>query len=54
MLRLYILKGWEVVRIKGSHYVLRKENKTQVIPVHGNSDLKKGLEQKLLKALGED
>lgn len=54
MLRLYLLKGWEIVRIKGSHYVLRKEKRTQVIPVHGNNDLKKGLEQKLLKALSED
>jgi len=35
--------GWVVVRIRGSHYVVKKEGKSVPIPVHGNKDLGKGL-----------
>ena len=34
--------GWKIERIKGSHYVMKKGNKTEIIPVH-NRDLPVGL-----------
>ena len=41
------------MRITGSHHIVAKEGFPPVpIPVHGNQDLKKGTEQKLLKDLG--
>jgi predicted RNA binding protein YcfA (HicA-like mRNA interferase family) len=53
MLRLYLAAGWIELRRKGSHVILRRGKKTQTIPIHGNTDLKKGLERKLLKELEE-
>ena len=53
MLKRYLANGWVEVRRNGSHVVLRKGNRTEVIPLHGNKDLKKGLERKLLKTLKE-
>ena len=45
--------GWKEVRQKGSHHILQKDGfPVVVVPVHGNEDLKKGLEQSLLKDLG--
>jgi predicted RNA binding protein YcfA (HicA-like mRNA interferase family) len=44
MLKRYLKNGWVVIRKRGSHHILRKGDKTEVIPVHGNDDLKKGLE----------
>ena len=51
MLKRYKAAGWQVLRIRGSHYHLVKDNKFETIPVHKNKDLKKGIEQKLLKNL---
>ena len=34
--------GWSVIRIKGSHHVLQKGNKIEVIPIHG-TDVPAGL-----------
>lgn len=50
---VHILKqdGWEIVRVKGSHYVMRKGNQTEVIPVH-NTDIPKGLLHSILKRTG--
>ena len=44
--------GWEVDRISGSHYILVKGERTLSVPVHGKKDLKKGLQQALLKEGG--
>ena len=38
-------------RIRGSHYVMKKDGQVTVIPVHGNKDLAKGLENNLKKRL---
>lgn len=51
MLRLFLSEGWIEIRRSGSHVILRKGTETETIPVHGNKDLKKGLEKKLLKRL---
>jgi predicted RNA binding protein YcfA (HicA-like mRNA interferase family) len=53
MLKKFCENGWEIIRKKGSHVMLRKGNKNETIPIHGNKDLKKGLEIKLLKKLQE-
>lgn len=39
-------------RIHGSHYVMVKDSKTIVVPVHGNDDLKPGLLNAILKGAG--
>ncbi|MCB0307824.1 MAG: type II toxin-antitoxin system HicA family toxin [Bdellovibrionales bacterium] len=52
MLQRYLKSGWQKLRQKGSHVIVRKGKKTQVIPMH--DELKKGLENKLLKDLAKD
>ena len=51
MLRLYLEAGWSLRHVKGSHHRVAKGNDNETIPVHGNKDLGKGLESKLLKHL---
>ncbi|MCL1935105.1 MAG: type II toxin-antitoxin system HicA family toxin [Defluviitaleaceae bacterium] len=48
LLKLLKQNGWVVVRINGSHHVLQKEDKTEVVPIH-NKDVPKGLLHKILK-----
>ena len=43
--------GWQIDRIGGSHYIMKKGKQTVSIPVHGSKDLGKGLENKLRKFL---
>lgn len=44
--------GWQEMRVAGSHHIVTKEGSQPVsIPVNGNKDLKKGIEQTLLKDL---
>jgi len=53
MLKLAIKNGWKKVRTNGSHIIMEKEGFLPVsIPIHGNRDLKKGIESSLLKDLG--
>jgi len=44
-------KGWELVRVKGSHHVYTKKGRPERIslPVHGNKSLKIGLQKHLMK-----
>ncbi|MGH7909864.1 MAG: type II toxin-antitoxin system HicA family toxin [Thermodesulfobacteriota bacterium] len=44
-------KGWNLLRIQGSHHIYGKEGKEEIIvvPVHGNKDLKKGLLRKIMR-----
>ncbi|WP_153924947.1 type II toxin-antitoxin system HicA family toxin [Lactococcus petauri] len=51
---LVLLKknGWIERRIVGSHHHLYKDGKRITIPVHGNQDLGRGLESKILKQAG--
>jgi predicted RNA binding protein YcfA (HicA-like mRNA interferase family) len=53
MLRRYLANGWVVLRQKGSHVTVGMGRDRNTIPIHGNQDLGKGLERKLLKKLGE-
>ena len=43
--------GWIIERIRGSHYIMKKDDKTEIVPVHGK-DVPKGLLQKILKRTG--
>ncbi len=54
MRELFIRQGYEIVPGggKGSHWKLRKGNKTVIIPNH--KELKKGLEHALRKKLKEE
>lgn len=44
--------GWYEERVQGSHHVMKKGNKTEVIPIHGNKDLPTGLVNAILKRTG--
>lgn len=52
MLRLYRSAGWGVISQKGSHVKVGKGVLREIIPMH--KELKKGLEQALLKRLKEE
>ena len=49
--RLAVQKGWQLVRITGSHHIFTMEGRTErlVIPIHGNRSLKTGLQRSLMK-----
>lgn len=53
MLKRFLENGWKILRQKGSHVLLGKGNLRETIPIHGNQDLKLGLEKKLLKRLAQ-
>ena len=54
MVKLALENGWVEVRQRGSHDHFKKQGFSYLvtIPVHGNEDLGKGLERKILKDLG--
>lgn len=46
-------KGYVLIRIEGSHHILRRDKSTIVIPVHGNKDIPKGLAMKLMNMINQ-
>ncbi len=40
--------GWKLDRVRGSHHIMIKDDKTVVVPVH-TKDIGKGLLNKILK-----
>jgi predicted RNA binding protein YcfA (HicA-like mRNA interferase family) len=52
ILRQFKKAGWIEISQKGSHIKIGKGNLRETIPVH--KELKKGLEQKLLKKLNAE
>ena len=52
MTRLLKKNGWVKIRQNGSHQQFYKDGTTIPVPVHGNKDLPKGTEQKILKKAG--
>lgn len=52
MLKLLKKHGWVERRQEGSHHHLFKDGRRVTVPVHGNDDLGKGLESKILKDAG--
>ena len=51
LLKLLQKEGWRVDRIKGSHHIMIRENKTLSSPIHGK-DVPTGLLNKLLRGAG--
>ena len=51
VVKLLKQKGWVVNRVHGSHYIMKKGNQTEVIPVH-NTDLPTGLLNAIKKRTG--
>lgn len=51
LVKLLKHNGWKVDRIKGSHYVMKKNGKTEIIPVH-HTDIPIGLFNAILKRTG--
>ena len=51
VVKLLRKKGWTVDRVHGSHYVMKKGNQTEIIPVH-NKDLPSGLLTAIKKRTG--
>jgi predicted RNA binding protein YcfA (HicA-like mRNA interferase family) len=47
-------KGWKPARVTGSHhiYIKKGENIRITVPVHGNQDLKIGLQKAIMKLTG--
>ena len=54
LLRIFKLKGWKVIRIKGSHHIMMKDNSftTLTVPVHKGQTLPKGTQRALIKDAG--
>jgi predicted RNA binding protein YcfA (HicA-like mRNA interferase family) len=52
MLKAYEQAGWKVLRQKGSHVQVGKDNLRETIPMH--KELAKGLERKLIKRIRGD
>ncbi len=46
-------KGWKLARVNGSHHVYTKDDRIErvVIPIHGNTTLKIGLQRALMKII---
>ena len=53
MAQLAESRGWVLARINGSHHVYVKTGRIErvVIPIHGNADLKFGLQRALMKMI---
>ncbi len=43
--------GWVLSRVTGSHHIFIKENNNLriTVPIHGNKDLKNGLQKAIMK-----
>ena len=52
MLKLLKENGYEVISQNGSHVKLSNGERTIIVPNLGSKDLKKGLEQAILKKAG--
>jgi predicted RNA binding protein YcfA (HicA-like mRNA interferase family) len=42
-------KGWQLLRVRGSHFLYGRGTERIVIPVHGNETLKTGMQRDLMK-----
>ena len=54
--RLLETRGWELVRVRGSHHIYTRTG-TDIrisVPVHGNRTLKRGLQRHLMRLGGID
>jgi len=52
LIKLLRKHGWQLDRITGSHHIMKKQEKTLTVPVHGNRDMPKGTLNSILKEAG--
>ena len=55
MIRALKKAGFDVVRVKGSHHILRHRtdpSRSTVVPVHAGHDIKRGLLRKIISDAG--
>jgi predicted RNA binding protein YcfA (HicA-like mRNA interferase family) len=54
MCRVLESRGWELVRISGSHYIYRHatSGRRTSVPVHGNVDLKPKTQHNIMRDAG--
>jgi predicted RNA binding protein YcfA (HicA-like mRNA interferase family) len=52
LIKLLREHGWQLDRITGSHHIMKKQEKTLTVPVHGNRDIPKGTLNSILKEAG--
>jgi predicted RNA binding protein YcfA (HicA-like mRNA interferase family) len=54
MCRALEVKGWVLIRTKGSHHAFQKPGEPGIIivPVHGGKDLKPGTQHDIMRAAG--
>ncbi len=45
-------RGWQLLRLHGSHHLYGRGNERIVVPIHGNRTLKTGLQRDLMKQAG--
>ena len=52
--KLLQARGWQLTRVTGSHhvFVMAGRNLRITVPVHGNRDLKAGLQSAIMKLAG--
>ncbi len=44
--------GWEVLRVRGSHYQMGKDGERETVPVHGKHDIPIGTLRKIERNTG--
>jgi predicted RNA binding protein YcfA (HicA-like mRNA interferase family) len=49
MVRFLEREGFEIVRVRGSHHFMQKENLRTSVPVHAGKDLKVGTLRSILR-----
>jgi len=54
MCKLLEAKGWKLTRVTGSHRIFTHQasNLRITVPIHGNQDLKIGLQRAIMKLAG--
>jgi predicted RNA binding protein YcfA (HicA-like mRNA interferase family) len=52
LIKLLKKENWELDRINGSHHIMKKDEKTLSVPVHGNRDIPLGTLNAILKQAG--
>lgn len=52
LVKLLLKNGWSIDRVHGSHYIMAKGNQTISVPVHGNTPLRPGILNSILKQAG--
>ncbi len=52
IIRILENEGWQIKRIRGSHHIMSKDNRSVPVPVHGSAEIGKGLLSAIEKQTG--